>query len=98
MIELRNNGHIRVVVEEYIDYLEDSDYHYKVVRLQVRTSFLGFKYWTNIYTYSTDDLSDDYLPVTVKNIYAKNLEREVIDIYNKIVYPNKYFVTNADNT
>lgn len=86
MIELRNNGHIRVVVEEYIDYLEDIDYHYKVVRLQVRTSFLGFKYWTNIYTYSTDDLSDDYL------------EREVIDIYNKIVYPNKYFVTNADNT
>lgn len=86
MIELRNNGHIRVVVEEYIDYLEDGNYHYKVVRLQVRTSFLGFKYWVNIYIYSTDDLSDDYL------------EREVIDIYNKIVYPNKYFVTNADNT
>ena len=86
MTELRNNGHIRVVVEEYIDYLEDGNYHYKVVRLQVRTSFLGFKYWTNIYTYSTDDLSDDYL------------EREFIDIYNKIVYPNKYFVTNADNT
>lgn len=86
MIELRNNGHIRVVVEEYIDYLEDNNYHYKVVRLQVRTSFLGFKYWTNIYTYSTDDLNDDYL------------EREVIDIYNKIVYPNKYFITNADNT
>lgn len=86
MIELRNNGHIRVVVEEYIDYLEDSDYHYKVVRLQVRTSFLGFKYWTNVYTYSTDDLSDDYI------------EREVIDIYNKIVYSNKYFITNADNT
>lgn len=86
MIELRNNGHIRVVVEEYIDYLEDSDYHYKVVRLQVRTSFLGFKYWTNVYIYSTNDLSDDYI------------EREVIDIYNKIVYPNKYFITNADNT
>lgn len=86
MIELRNNGHIRVVVEEYIDYLEDGNYHYKVVRLQVCASFLGFKYWTNIYTYSTDDLSDDYL------------EREVIDIYNKIVYPNKYFITNADNT
>lgn len=86
MIELRNNGHIRVVVEEYIDYLEDDNYHYKVVRLQVRASFLGFKYWVNIYTYCTDDLSDDYL------------EREVIDIYNKIVYPNKYFVTNADNT
>lgn len=86
MIELRNNGHIRVVIEEYIDYLEDDNYHYKVVRLQVRASFLGFKYWVNIYTYSTDDLSDDYL------------EREVIDIYNKIVYPNKYFVTNADNT
>ena len=86
MIELRNNGHIRVVVEEYIDYLEDGYYYYIVVRLQVRASFLGFKYWVNIYTYSTDDLSDDYL------------EREVIDIYNKIVYPNKYFVTNADNT
>lgn len=86
MIELRNNGHIRVVVEEYIDYFEDGNYYYKVVRLQVRASFLGFKYWVNIYTYSTDDLSDDYL------------EREVIDIYNKIVYPNKYFVTNADNT
>lgn len=86
MIELRNNGHIRVVVEKYIDYLEDGNYHHKVVRLQVRASFLGFKYWTNIYTYSTGDLSDDYL------------EREVIDIYNKIVYPNKYFVTNADNT
>lgn len=86
MIELRNNGHIRVVVEEYIDYLEDGNYYYKVVRLQVRASFLGFKYWVNIYTYSTDYLGDDYL------------EREVIDIYNKIVYPNKYFVTNADNT
>lgn len=86
MIELRNNGHIRVVVEEYIDHLEDGNYHYKVVRLQVRASFLGFKYWVNIYTYFTDDLSDDYL------------EREVIDIYNKIVYPNKYFVTNANNT
>lgn len=86
MIELRNNGHIRVVVEEYIDYLEDDNYRYKVVRLQVRTSFLGFKYWTNIYIYSTDDLNDDYV------------EREVIDIYNKIVYPNKYFITNANNT
>lgn len=86
MIELRNNGHIRVVVEEYIDYLVDDNYRYKVVRLQVRTSFLGFKYWTNVYTYSTDDLSDDYV------------EREVIDIYNKIVYPNKYFITNANNT
>lgn len=86
MIELRNNGHIRVVVEEYIDYLEDGDYRYKVVRLQVRASFLGFKYWVNIYTYSTDNVSDDYL------------EREVIDIYNKIVYPEKYFMTNADNT
>ena len=43
MTELRNNGHIRVVVEEYIDYLEDGNYHYKVVRLQVRASFLGFK-------------------------------------------------------
>jgi hypothetical protein len=86
MIELRNNGHIRVVVEEYIDYLEDDNYRYKVVRLQVHTSFLGFKYWTNVYTYSTDDLSDDYI------------EREVIDIYNKIVYPNKYFITNANNT
>lgn len=86
MTELRNNGHIRVVVEEYIDYFEDGNYYYKVVRLQVRASFLGFKYWVNIYTYSTDDLSDDYL------------EREVIDIYNKIVYPNKYFVTNANNT
>lgn len=85
MTELRNNGHIRVVVEEYIDYLEDGDYHYKVVRLQVRTSFLGFKYWVNIYIYSTDNVSDDYL------------EREVIDIYNKIVYPEKYFMTNADN-
>ena len=86
MIELRNNGHIRVVVEEYIDYLEDDNYRYKVVRLQVRTSFLGFKYWTNVYTYSTYDLSDDYI------------ECEVIDIYNKIVYPNKYFITNANNT
>lgn len=86
MTELRNNGHIRVVVEEYIDYLEDDNYRYKVVRLQVRTSFLGFKYWTNVYTYSTDDLNDDYV------------EREVIDIYNKIVYPNKYFITNANNT
>ena len=86
MIELRNNGHIRVVVEEYIDYLEDDNYRYKVVRLQVRTSFLGFKYWTNVYIYSTDDLSDDYV------------ERELIDIYNKIVYPNKYFITNANNT
>lgn len=86
MTELRNNGHIRVVVEEYIDYLEDGDYRYKVVRLQVRTSFLGFKYWVNICTYSTDNVSDDYL------------EREVIDIYNKIVYPEKYFMTNADNT
>lgn len=86
MTELRNNGHIRVVVEEYIDYLEDDDYRYKVVSLQVRTSFLGFKYWVNIYTYSTDNVSDDYL------------EREAIDIYNKIVYPEKYFMTNADNT
>lgn len=73
MIELRNNGHIRVVVEEYIDYLENGNYHYKVARLQVRASFLGFKYWVNIYTYYTDNLSDDHL------------EREVIDIYNKIV-------------
>lgn len=86
MIELRNNGHIRVVVEEYIDYLEDGNYHYKVARLQVRASFLGFKYWVNIYTYYTDDLSDDHL------------ERKIIDIYNKIVYPEKYFMTNADNT
>ena len=84
--ELRNNGNIRITVEKYIDteYFEEF-YYRKVIRLQVRSSIFGIKFLTNVKEWDTEDIDDFCV-------------REGLELYNHIVYPYKYFITNADNT
>lgn len=84
--ELRNNGNIRITVEKYIDTEDYEEFYYrKIVRIQVRSSILGIKFWTNVKEWDTEDIDDFCV-------------REAIELYNHIVYPYKYFITNADNT
>lgn len=85
MGELRNDGHIRIDVKRFVRFEDEDKLTYKIVPLQVRSKFLWFKFWTNIKVWATDDIDD----------FA---EREAIELYNHIVYPYKYFITNADNT
>lgn len=84
--ELRNNGNIRITVEKYIDTEDFEEFCYrKVIRLQVRSSIFAIKFWTNVKEWDTEDIDDFCV-------------REAIELYNHIVYPYKYFITNADNT
>lgn len=84
--ELRNNGNIRITVEKYIDTEDYEEFYYrKIVRIQVCSSILGIKFWTNVKEWDTEDIDDFCV-------------REAIELYNNIVYPYKYFITNADNT
>lgn len=55
-------------------------YFVHVYKVQVR--YCGF--WITIKSFIETD-NDDY----------EYCQREAIDLYNKIVYPDKYFVTNA---
>lgn len=57
-------------------------YAYFVHVYKVQVCYCGF--WITIKSFIETD-NDDY----------EYCQREAIDLYNKIVYPDKYFVTNA---
>lgn len=83
---IKDNGKYRVVYTEQL-IKDENGYglikHYKV---QIYYNTLFLRGWIVIKTFEARDGDKDEVE------YAKN---EAIDLYNKIVYPDKYFVTNA---
>ena len=83
---IKTDGKYRVVYTEQL-IKDENGYglikHYKV---QIYDDRLFLKDWLDIKVFEAYDGNKDEVE------YAKN---EAIDLYNKIVYPDKYFVTNA---
>lgn len=83
---IKDNGTYRVV---YTEQLIKDDNGYGLIKrykVQIYDDRLFLKDWLNIKVFEAYDGDKDEVD------YAKN---EAIDLYNKIVYPDKYFVTNA---
>lgn len=83
---IKDNGTYRVV---YIEQLIKDDNGYGLIKrykVQIYDDRLFLKDWLNIKVFEAYDGDKDEVD------YIKN---EAIDLYNKIVYPDKYFVTNA---
>lgn len=83
---IKDNGTYRVV---YTEQLIKDDNGYGLIKrykVQIYDNRLFLKDWLNIKVFEAYDGDKDEVD------YIKN---EAIDLYNKIVYPDKYFVTNA---
>lgn len=83
---IKDNGTYRVV---YTEQLIKDDNGYSLIKrykVQIYDDRLFLKDWLNIKVFEAYDGDKDEVD------YIKN---EAIDLYNKIVYPDKYFVTNA---
>jgi hypothetical protein len=83
---IKDNGTYRVV---YTEQLIKDDNGYGLIKrykVQIYDDRLFLKNWLNIKVFEAYDGDKDEVD------YIKN---EAIDLYNKIVYPDKYFVTNA---
>lgn len=83
---IKDNGTYRVV---YTEQLIKDDNGYGLIKrykVQIYDNRLFLKDWLNIKVFEAYDGDKDEVG------YIKN---EAIDLYNKIVYPDKYFVTNA---
>jgi hypothetical protein len=83
---IKDNGTYRVV---YTEQLIKDDNGYGLIKrykVQIYDDRLFLKDWLNIKVFEAYDGDKDEVD------YIKN---EAIDLYNKIVYPDKYFVTNA---
>jgi hypothetical protein len=83
---IKDNGTYRVV---YTEQLIKDDNGYGLIKrykVQIYNDRLFLKDWLNIKVFEAYDGDKDEVD------YIKN---EAIDLYNKIVYPDKYFVTNA---
>jgi hypothetical protein len=83
---IKDNGTYRVV---YTEQLIKDDNGYGLIKrykVQIYDDILFLKDWLNIKVFEAYDGDKDEVD------YIKN---EAIDLYNKIVYPDKYFVTNA---
>lgn len=83
---IKYNGTYRVV---YTEQLIKDDNGYGLIKrykVQIYYDRLFLKDWLNIKVFEAYDGDKDEVD------YIKN---EAIDLYNKIVYPDKYFVTNA---
>lgn len=83
---IKDNGTYRVV---YTEQLIKDDNGYGLIKrykVQIYDDRLFLKDWLNIKVFEAYDGNKDEVD------YIKN---EAIDLYNKIVYPDKYFVTNA---
>jgi hypothetical protein len=83
---IKDNGTYRVV---YTEQLIKDDNGYGLIKrykVQIYDDILFLKDWLNIKVFEAYDGDKDEVD------YIKN---EAIDFYNKIVYPDKYFVTNA---
>ena len=83
---IKDNGTYRVVYTEQL-IRDDNGYGLiKRYKVQIYDDRLFLKDWLNIKVFEAYDGDKDEVD------YIKN---EAIDLYNKIVYPDKYFVTNA---
>lgn len=83
---IKDNGTYRVVYTEQL-IKDDNGYGFiKRYKVQIYDDRLFLKDWLNIKVFEAYDGDKDEVD------YIKN---EAIDLYNKIVYPDKYFVTNA---
>lgn len=83
---IKDNGNYRVV---YTEQLIKDDNGYKLIKrykVQVYSDSLFLRGWITVKVFEAIDGDKDEVD------YAKN---EAIDLYNKIVYPDKYFITNA---
>lgn len=83
---IKDNGTYRVV---YTEQLIKDDNGYGLIKrykVQIYDDRLFLKDWLDIKVFEAYDGNKDEVD------YAKN---EAIDLYNKIVYPDKYFITNA---
>lgn len=83
---IKDNGIYRVVYTEQLVKLDNGYNLIKRYKVQVYYNTLFLRGWIVIKTFEAMDGDKDEVE------YAKN---EAIDLYNKIVYPDKYFVTNA---
>lgn len=83
---IKTDGKYRVV---YTEQLIKDDNGYGLIKrykVQIYDDRLFLKDWLNIKVFEAYDGDKDEVD------YIKN---EAIDLYNKIVYSDKYFVTNA---
>lgn len=83
---IKDNGTYRVVYTEQLIRDENGYGLIKRYKVQIYDDRLFLKDWLNIKVFEAYDGDKDEVD------YIKN---EAIDLYNKIVYPDKYFVTNA---
>lgn len=83
---IKDNGTYRVVYTEQLIRDENGYGLIKRYKVQIYDDRLFLKDWLNIKVFEAYDGDKDEVD------YVKN---EAIDLYNKIVYPDKYFVTNA---
>lgn len=83
---IKTDGKYRVVYTEQLIKDENGYGLIKRYKVQIYDDRLFLKDWLDIKVFEAYDGNKDEV------IYAKN---EAIDLYNKIVYPDKYFVTNA---
>lgn len=83
---IKDNGTYRVVYTEQLIKDENGYGLIKRYKVQIYDDRLFLKDWLDIKVFEAYDGNKDEVD------YAKN---EAIDLYNKIVYPDKYFVTNA---
>lgn len=83
---IKTDGKYRVVYTEQLIKDENGYGLIKRYKVQIYDDRLFLKDWLDIKVFEAYDGNKD------KVEYAKN---EAIDLYNKIVYPDKYFVTNA---
>ena len=83
---IKTDGKYRVVYTEQLIKDENGYGLIKRYKVQIYDDRLFLKDWLDIKVFQAYDGYKDEVE------YAKN---EAIDLYNKIVYPDKYFVTNA---
>lgn len=83
---IKTDGKYRVVYTEQLIKDENGYGLIKRYKVQIYDDRLFLKDWLDIKVFETYDGNKDEVD------YAKN---EAIDLYNKIVYPDKYFITDA---
>lgn len=83
---IKDTGMYRVVYTEQLIRDENGYGLIKRYKVQIYDDRLFLKDWLNIKVFEAYDGDKDEVD------YIKN---EAIDLYNKIVYPDKYFITNA---
>lgn len=83
---IKDNGTYRVVYTEQLIKDENGYGLIKRYKVQIYDDRLFLKDWLDIKVFEAYDGNKDEVD------YAKN---EAIDLYNKIVYPDKYFITDA---